>query len=142
KGEVAERKSAHEKIISELEPLIKKMQDPTLSEAVRKRHQAAAQAKDAERKSLDTEMAEYSERRRRQLVEQVEGSKADLLNEISVKVNEIAAADGYDAVFDRSGLSERGFPFVVFVKDATDLSEKVIKNLNANAPKVAAPKSE
>ncbi len=48
-------------------------------------------------------------------------------------------ADGFDAVFDRSGLSERGFPFVVFVKDSADLSEKVIKSLNADAPKTSIP---
>ena len=137
KGEVEERKKTHTALLKEYDGLVKKVKDPTLAESVRKKHQAAAEAKGAELRSLDAEMKEYAERRRKQLIEQVEASKAEILNEISEKINAIAQADGFDAVFDKSGLSERGFPFVVFVKDATDLSKKVIGILNADAPKTA-----
>ena len=139
KGEVEERRKTHAGLLEEYEDLVKKVKDPTLSESIRKGHQTAAEAKGAELRALDAEMKEYAERRRKQLIEQVEKSKAEILNEISLAINEISKAEGFDAVFDRSGLSERGFPFVVFVKDSPDLSEKVIKSLNANAPKTATP---
>jgi len=137
KSEVEERKTTHEKLLQEYEALVKKVQDPTLSEALRKGHKENAEKKAAELRSLDAEMKEYSENRRRQLITQVEGSKAKIITEISAKINELALADGFDAVYDRSALSERGFPIFVFVKDATDLSEKVIAMLNADAPKTA-----
>jgi len=139
KSEVEERRATHAGLLEEYETLVKKVKDPTLSEAVRKGHQTKAEAKGAELRALDAEMKEYAERRRKQLIEQVEKSKAEILNEISKVINEIGQADGFDAVFDRSGLSERGFPFVVFVKDSADLSEKVIKSLNAGAPKTSTP---
>ena len=135
KGEVEERRAAHGDLLTKYEDLVKKIKDPTLSESVRKGHQQTAEGLSAELRALDKEMKEYADRRRKQLIEQVETSKADILNEISKEINKISEADGFDAVFDRSGLSERGFPFVVFVKDATDLSKKVITSLNAGAPK-------
>ena len=100
---------------------------------------ATAKEKENELKTLDAEMKEYAEKRRKQLITQVEDSKARILDEISKKINGIASADGFDVVFDSSGLSDRGFPFVVFVKDATDINEKVITALNADAPKAATP---
>ncbi|MGI9241927.1 MAG: OmpH family outer membrane protein [Verrucomicrobiales bacterium] len=142
KGEVEERRKTHAGLLEEYEALVKKVKDPTLSETIRKGHQTKAEAKGAELRALDAEMKEYAERRRKQLIEQVEKSKAEILNEISKVINDISQADGFDAVFDRGGLSERGFPFVVFVKDSSDLSEKVIKSLNAGAPKTATKATE
>lgn len=139
KTEVEERRKTHAGLLEEYEGLVKKVKDPTLSESIRKGQQTAAEAKGAELRALDAEMKEYAERRRKQLIEQVEKSKAEILDEIALAINEISKAEGFDAVFDRSGLSERGFPFVVFVKDSVDLSEKVIKSLNASAPKTATP---
>ena len=139
KKEVKQRRAAHEKLFNEAKAIAEKMNDPVLSEALRKKHQAAVKEKDAELRAMDMQMKEYADKRRKQLITQVEDSKAKILNEITKKINDIATADGFDAVFDSSGLSERGFPFVVFVRDATDLSEKVITNLNANAPKKATP---
>lgn len=139
KGEVEQRRVTHSGLLKEYDALVAKVKDPTLGESIRTGHRTKAEAKGGELRSLDAEMKEYAERRRKQLIEQVEASKAKILNEISKKINDIATADGLDAVFDRAGLSERGFPLVVFVKDATDLSEKVIQALNADAPKTATP---
>jgi Skp family chaperone for outer membrane proteins len=142
KVEVEERRKKHAGLLEEYDELVKKVKDPTLTESVRKGHQQTAEGKGGELRTLDNEMKEYAERRRKQLITQVEESKAKILNEISAKINEISTADGFHAVFDRSGLSERGFPFLVFVKDATDLTDKVIASLNADAPKTAtAPKA-
>lgn len=137
--EVETRREKHKKTLDEFQTLLKNANDPTLSEALRKKNVAAAKEKENELKTLDAEMKEYAEKRRKQLITQVEDSKARILNEISKKINGIASADGFDVVFDSSGLSDRGFPFVVFVKDATDINEKVITALNADAPKAATP---
>ena len=136
KEEVETRRQAHQKLYEEGKAIAAKMSDPTLSKALREKYQAAVKEKESELMAMDQQMKEYAEKRRKQLITQVEDSKAKILNEISKKINELASADGFDAVFDKSGLSDRGFPFVVYVRDATDLSEKVITNLNANAPAV------
>jgi len=138
-AEVEKRREKHSSVLAEYEALVKKVRDPTLSDAVRRGHQANAEAKAGELQALDQAMAKYAEDKRRQLLTEVEQRKAEILNEISEKINEMAKAQDFDAVFDRGGLSDRGFPFVVFIKDATDISREVITNLNANAPKGAAP---
>ena len=135
KGEVEQRRLAHEKLYKEAKAIADKMNDPTLSEALRKKHQTAVKEKEAELRSLDQEMKDYSNKRRQQLITQVEESKTKILNEMSVKINEIGKAAGFDVVFDRSGLSERGFPFVVFVAEDNDLTATIIEKLNADAPK-------
>ena len=140
-AEVEKRREKHSSVLKEYDELVKKIKDPTLGDAVRRGHQKNAEAKAMELQALDKDMLEYSEKRREQLIREVETSKAKILNEISEKINEMAKAEDFDAVFDRGGLSDRGFPFVLFIKDATDISRDVITSLNANAPKTPSGSS-
>ena len=63
-----------------------------------------------------------------------------LLEDIKSRVEEKAKRDNYDLVFDKSGMSPSGVPFLLHSKDAVDFSTDVIGELNKNAPaEEAAP---
>ena len=42
--------------------------------------------------------------------------------------------DNYDYVFDKSGMSTSQVPFLLYAKDATDITASLLKDLNKDAP--------
>ena len=57
-----------------------------------------------------------------------------ILEEIRKLVEEKAKADNFDYVFDKSGLSTSQVPFLLYAKDATDITAGLLKDLNKDAP--------
>jgi Skp family chaperone for outer membrane proteins len=57
-----------------------------------------------------------------------------ILEEIRKLVEEQAKTDDYDYVFDKSGLSTSQVPFLLYTKDATDITADLLKDLNKDAP--------
>ena len=45
-----------------------------------------------------------------------------------------AKSDAYDYVFDKSGLSTSQVPFLLYTKDATDITAGLLGVLNKDAP--------
>ena len=80
-------------------------------------------------------MAEFRQRRERQLQEEVLRMRKAILEEIRELVEEKAKKENYDLVFDKSGLGVNGVPFLLHSKDAVDFSNEIIAELNKDAPK-------
>jgi len=57
----------------------------------------------------------------------------NLLDEVKKNVSELSEKIGYDYVFDRSGLNTNQVSFFLYLKDATDITEIVLKELNDSA---------
>jgi Skp family chaperone for outer membrane proteins len=62
-----------------------------------------------------------------------------ILEEIRKLVEEQAKTDNYDYVFDKSGLSTSQVPFLLYTKDATDITAGLLKDLNKDAPAESLP---
>jgi len=62
-----------------------------------------------------------------------------ILEEIRKLVEEKAKVDNYDYVFDKSGLSTSQVPFLLYTKDATDITAGLLKDLNKDAPAESIP---
>ena len=54
-------------------------------------------------------------------------------------MREKAKAEGYDFVFDRSGSSLATVPVLLYYKDATDLTDLVVAELNKKPAEGAEP---
>ena len=54
--------------------------------------------------------------------------------EIIAIIQEVAKAEGYDFVFDRSGSSGAGVPILSYCKDATDITGNLLERINKDAP--------
>lgn len=54
--------------------------------------------------------------------------------EIIAIIQEVAKAEGYDFVFNRSGASGAGIPILSYSKDATDITGNLLERINKGAP--------
>ena len=57
-------------------------------------------------------------------------------------VKDKAKADGYDFVFDKSGISLTTVPVLLYYKDAVDFTDQVVVELNKDAPPDTGKKDE
>ncbi len=89
-------------------------------------------------RNLDREIGEFRQTRERQLQEQFMRMRGDIVQDIMKVVDTKVKADGYDLVFDSSGLGVSQVKVVLYAAPSMDFSDGIITELNKNAPKKAA----
>jgi outer membrane protein len=132
--DVQERFEEYKKMFDEVQTLAKKLQDPVLGNEERQRVQIQVQEKNAELKSLQTEITDFQRRREMQLREQQMRVRGGLYTEIIDVVRAKAQSEGYGLVFDSSGGSANGIPVLVFSGSAQDFTDEIVVELNKDAP--------
>jgi outer membrane protein len=140
KEELNDRLTAFKKLNEDAESLSKEVQDPVLSEQARGKKKSELQSKVNELRSLDKDIQEFRQRRSDQLQQENMQQRKGLYDEILKVITEKAKADGYDLVFDKSGVSASLMPFLLHAKEGvtTDFTPELIVELNKNAPAGAA----
>ncbi len=85
---------------------------------------------------MEMEMQEFAERRQTQLKQEDMQIRKGLYEEILVVVRDKSKAEGFDLVFDKTGVSLSTVPIILHVKEgaATDLTDQIIVELNKSAP--------
>ena len=121
----------------ELQGLRKQLDDPSLSDKRKQELFKGFQMKTQEGVALDRERREFLQRRNTALNEKMVQQMRGILEEIKKLVEDRAKADDYDYVFDKSGMSTSQVPFLLYTKDATDITGGLLGVLNKDAP--AAP---
>ena len=134
KKELDERLAKYKQLLEKFQEFDALIRDEAISEEKRDGHKKEAQDVAAEAKSLEREMAKFRERRERMLQEQVMRMRKGILEEITAIVETNSATQGYNLVFDKSGLSMNAVPFLLHSKDAVDFSNEIIAELNKEAP--------
>lgn len=134
KKELDERGTKYKDLIGRWNEIEKVLKDKLVNEQMKAQKQKEAQDVIAEARSLEREMEEFKRRREAQLQEQVMRMRKGLLETIKTTVEDKAKRDNYDLVFDKSGISPSGVPFLLHSKAAVDFSTEVIAELNKNAP--------
>jgi outer membrane protein len=134
KTELDERSAKYKQLLEKFQELNAMIRDEAISEELREQKKTEAQEVAAEAKSLEREMAEFRTRRERMLQEQVMRMRKGILEEIKAIVEANSKEQGYDLVFDKSGLSMNAVPFLLHSKDAVDFSNEIIAELNKEAP--------
>ncbi len=81
----------------------------------------------------ERERTEFLNRRNKALTEKMQKQMRSIIVEINQAVSERAKSDDYDYIFDKSGNTKQGTPFILFSKEMADLTEVVLKDMNANA---------
>ncbi len=129
--------------IRELEDSIgklrKQVEDPSLADSKKQSLFKDLQTQNQEGNALDRERREFLQRRNQALNEKMVQRMKGILEEIRKLVEEKAKVDNYDYVFDKSGLSTSQVPFLLYTKDATDITAGLLKNLNKDAPAESLP---
>jgi len=134
KKELDERSAKYRDLITKWNEIEKVLKDKLVNEELKAQKQKEAQEIISEARALERDMEEFRRRRESQLQEQVMRMRKGLLEDIKSRVEEKAKRDNYDLVFDKSGMSPSGVPFLLHSKDAVDFSTDVITELNKNAP--------
>lgn len=135
-----ERLSRIRELEGELQSLRKQLEDPSISDKKKQELFKEFQMKTQEGVALDRERREYLQRRNAALNEKMVQRMRGILEEIRKLVEDQAKTDDYDYVFDKSGLSASQVPFLLYTKDATDITPGLLAELNKDAP--AVPEGE
>lgn len=134
-----ERLTRIKELQTNIESLKKQLEDATIAASKKESLYKDYQAQFQEGNALDRERREFLDRRNRALNEIMVQRMKGLLEEIRKLVEEQAKKDNFDYVFDKSGLSTSQVPFLLYTKDATDITSGLLKDLNKDAPKDATP---
>jgi len=150
--EMQERQTVYKNLANEAQKLQKTAQDPIITPEQRNKYAAELGEKLKEIRSMEMEMQEFAERRQTQLKQEDMQIRKGLYEEILVVVRDKSKAEGFDIVFDKTGVSLSTVPIILHVKEgaATDMTDQLIVELNKNAPPPgaepkkadAAPKAE
>ena len=84
-------------------------------------------------KSKERERTEFLDRRNRALSEMMRKQMRGILVKIQRTVSERAKEGNYDFIFDSSGNSNQGIPFVLHARETTDLTDNLLEELNKDA---------
>ena len=122
-----------------LAKLRKQLEDPALNDSKKQTLFKEWQGQQLEGIALDRERREFLQRRNQALNEKMVQRMKGILEEIRKLVEEKAKVDNYDYVFDKSGLSTSQVPFLLYTKDATDITAGLLKDLNKDAPAESLP---
>ena len=119
---------------NDLQNLRKQLEDPAINDKKKQELFKTFQMSTQEGVALDRERREYLQRRNASLNEKMVQRMRGILEEIRKLVEDQAKAGDYDYVFDKSGLSTSQVPFLLYTKNATDLTPGLLKELNKDAP--------
>ncbi|WP_411825776.1 OmpH family outer membrane protein [Luteolibacter sp. AS25] len=122
-----------------LSNLKKQIEDPSINDTKKQSLFKDWQMQQQEGIALDRERREFLQRRNQALNEKMVQRMKGILEEIRKLVEEQAKTGDYDYVFDKSGLSTSQVPFLLYTKDATDITAGLLKDLNKDAPAESAP---
>jgi outer membrane protein len=130
KKEYDDRAEAYKRALDEINNLNKQLESPALS--ADKKTQTAKERDDkiANIKNMEREISDFRQTRERQLQEQLMRVREGIVKEITDVVMDKVKASNMDLVFDKSGMSINGVPFLLFSHDNIDFTNDIIAVLN------------
>lgn len=137
--EMNDRWTVYKNLMGEMQKLKAEASDPIMTPDARAKKAAQFEEKGKELRSLEQSIGEQQNRRTSQLKQEDVQIRRGIYDEILVVVRDKAKTEGYDFVFDRSGMSLSTVPVLIYYKDAVDITDQIIVELNKSAPAGAAP---
>lgn len=134
KADGEERMKHLQELAKSLEGMKKQIDDPSIAENKRRELMNSRQLKGQELQSLQAELEDFMKRKDRAVKEQIMVDLKTILGEIRDKVQKHAESEGYDYVLDKAGVSTSQVPILLYTKDATDITEVLLKTINEGVP--------
>jgi outer membrane protein len=130
KKEYDDRAESYKKALDEINNLNKQLESAALSSD--KKSQTAKERDDkiANIKNMEREISDFRQTRERQLQEQLMRVREGIVKEITDVVMEKVKATRFDLVFDKSGMSINGVPFLLYAPENVDFTNDIIAVLN------------
>lgn len=121
--------------------LLTSASDQNVSPDERDKRKKAAEDKLKQMKDLEETVRTYETQARNTLLDQSQRTRTKIIEEIRNVVSARAKAAGYTLVIDTASESANATPVVLFTSNENDITDAILKELNAAAP-VDAPKTE
>lgn len=140
--EMNDRWAVYKNLMTDMQKLKKEASDPIMTQDARTKKAAAFDEKAKELRTLEQEIGEQQNRRSSQLKQEDVQIRRGIYDEILVVVRDKAKTEGYDFIFDKSGMSLSTVPVLIYYKDAVDVTDQIVVELNKNAPATSAAPAE
>ena len=123
-----------QKAIETHQKMVSNASDPALSPEEREKRKKLIEAKVIEIREIEQALQQFDRSSRETLNTQRRNVTEKLTAEIRDVISAKSKAAGYAMVFDSSGMSGPFAPIVIYHNNQSDLTEEVLKQLNASAP--------
>lgn len=131
----------YQKSVDEAQKLRSDTQNTTLDEKVRDEKTKALQTKVQDLQNTERKIQEFKVTRAKQLEDQMGRMRKNIVEDITKVINTIGARDKYNMIIDKSAVSMTGTPNAPYVDGVSDISDEIIKTMNAGAPASSAAPS-
>ena len=129
----------YQKLVDDTQKLRDAANDTTLSNDARAERQKAFETKVQDVRNAERQMQEFNTTRQKQFEDQSRRMRGGIVDEIIKYITDLGTREKYTFIYDKSGLSTNGTPFLIFVSpDIKDITDDVIKAMNANKPATPA----
>jgi outer membrane protein len=132
----------YQKANEEYKKLIESASDQAVSSEEREKRKTAAEKKLVEIKSIEQEVNQHDRNSAEILGTQTRRMRDKILDEIRELINAKAKAGGYTLVLDTAAKTVNLTPVLLYHNGQNDMTEEVLKELNANAPTTDAKPEE
>ncbi len=124
----------YQKLVDETTKLRDAAQDKTLSDAARAEKQKAFETKVQDVRNAERIMQEFQVTKTKAVDDQKMRLQQDIVKDITSAVTTIGNRDKYNLILDKAGPSVNGTPVVLYTQDMKDITDDVIKLINATQP--------
>lgn len=122
--------------------LLETANDQAVSSEEREKRKKSAEGKLLEIREIEQSVAQFDRQARAQLGDQQRRMRDNVLREIQDTINTKAKSGGFSMVVDSTAESAVSTPVILFTDGSADITEDVLKQLNANAPADLPKKAE
>jgi Skp family chaperone for outer membrane proteins len=138
-SEAQEKEKELQAMVDEIRLKQEELQNPVLSDESKAEKQGELQQIAAAGQAKQQEFQRWQQQTMNDLNQRGQEIRRTLIEEIIKVANEIALRDfSADLLLDTSDILGSGVPAVLYASDRLDITEKVLTQLNADAPEAAA----
>ena len=130
KGMIEDYKKANQ----DYKTLIDSSNDQAVSAEERERRKKSAETKLLELQELEKSVKQYESTARQTIGGMEKRMRDKIVEEIREVVNRLSSSGGYTYIFDSAAVTAYQTPIILFSDPKNDLTETVIKEINATAP--------
>lgn len=130
KGMIEDYKKANE----DYKKLIEQSNDQALATEERDKRKKSAETKLIELQEIEKSVKQFEAQARTSIGEMEKRMRDKIVGEIRDVVNTMARTGGFTMVFDTAAVTAYQTPFILFNNGENDLTDAVIKEINAGAP--------
>lgn len=133
-GEIERMRVELQQMLDRREELVTDAQAPELSPEVRDARREQVSSLQMEISSLERQVREYMQQQQNLMRESGSRAMRSIFDDLNSVISDTSRKEGYDLVFDKSGTSPQGVPFLLYSGDLADFTDLVVGEINQNAP--------